>query len=289
MSKSAPSRGVIENRERAAATVPTQKWWVGVILWVAVAVLVGFIYRLLAPVTNAPVTSRWEILRYVGTLVVNVIAMYGICYFAARQTLARRGLKEIWKSESNRNAMNRFGLPLLLSVGGLGVLVASQSVTESLFAGLLALSTIFSVYRALTTAYTSHYFDYVISPLESREMENDKDIKGKKRLALERMLITLGFYYPRQRLVFPLFQTLLVVFGIQAIVTFGWLGLGGTQESLTSSYWLGVAAPAFPVASVILWGLWHLKGGTGKIFRLSEGRPMKSFGWQHPELLTTGK
>jgi hypothetical protein len=282
-------RGIAEDKERAAATVPTQKWWAGVLLWVGIALVVGALYRVTAPVPGAQELDRWTLLRYAATLLINVTVMYGISYYAARQTLARRSLHEIWNSPSNRDALNRFGLPVLLSVGGLAVLVATQSVTESLFEGLLTASTIFSVYRALTTAYTGHYLDYVISLREVREIKNDREIKGKKRLAWERIAVTLGFSYPRERLVFPLLQTALVVFVPQLIVAFAWMMTGVSFAEMSSSYWLGAVAPALPVVSVVVWATWHLYGGAGRIFRLSSGRSMRSFGWQHPELFTKVK
>lgn len=279
-----PKRGIAEDKERAVSTVPTQKWWVSVLLWVAVALVTGFFYRLVAPVFGGEGVDRWMLLRLAATLVLNVVAMYGISYYAARQTLARRSLREIWNSPSNRDALNRFGLPVFLSVAGLGVLVASQSVTESLYQGLLAASTLFSIYRALTTAYTAHYFDYVVSPRESREISTDREIKGKKRLFWERAAVTAGLSYPRERLVFPFVQTILVAFGLQSILSMVLVSANVGSGDQTMAYWLGVLAPAMPVLSVVIWALWHLHGGLGKILRLSSGRPMKSFGWQHPEL-----
>lgn len=277
-------RGIAEDKERAAATMPTQKWWTGLLLWVSVAIVVGMLYRLTAPVAGAQEMDRWTVLRYAATLVINVAVMYGISYYAARQTLARRSLHEIWNSPSNRDALNRFGLPLLLSVGGLAVLVATRSITESLFEGLLTASTLFSVYRALTTAYTGHYVDYVISPREVREIKNDRELKGKKRRAWERIAVTLGLSYPRERLVFPLLQTVLVVFIPQGIITFIWVLTGVPVAEMATAHWLGAIAPALPVISVVVWALWHLHGGAGKLLHISSGRPMKGFGWQHPEL-----
>jgi len=279
-------RGIAEDKERAEATTPTQKWWTGVLLWVGVALVTGFLYRLTAPVFGDQELDRWSLLRLAATLIVNVAAMYGISYYAARQTLARRGLREIWKSERNRDALNRFGLPMLLSVGGLTILVVTQSVTESLFQGLLVASTLFSVYRALTTAYTAHYFDYVASPLDTRERETDRIIKSKKRLAWERTAVIIGLSYPRERLVFPALQTAIVVFAPQLVLYFVWLATGLPFTEMTSNYWLGVIAPALPVLSVVIWGIWHLYGGLGRILRITAGRPMRGFGWQHPELLT---
>lgn len=282
-------RGLAEDQERAVSTMPTQKWWVGVLLWVLAAVAIGAIYRLTAPVFGVDDADKMFALRLAVTLALNATAMYGISYFAARQTLARRSLREIWKLESNRSALNRFGLPIVLSVAGLAFLVATESVTESLFHGLLALSTVFCLYRALTTAYTSHFFDYVASPLEMREMENDREIKGKKRLVWERIAVVAGLNYPRQRLVFPLLQTLLVAFGLQSIVSVALSVSGVDLIVVSSSVAVGAIAPALPVISVVLWGIWHLNGGAGRILHLSSGRPMKSFGWQHPELAGSAK
>lgn len=282
-------RGIAEDKERAAATVPTQKWWTGVLLWVSVALVIGVIYRFTAPVAGAQELDRWTLIRYAATLIINVTAMYGISYYAARQTLARRSLHEIWSSPSNRDALNRFGLPMLLSIGGLAVLVATKSVTENLFEGLLTASTLFSVYRALTTAYSGHYMDYVVSPREVREITNDREIKGKKRRAWERIAVTLGISYPRERLVFPLLQTVLVVFVPQGIIALGWMLTGVSFTEMSSAHWLGVIAPVLPVLSVVAWAMWHLHGGTGKILRISSGRPMKSFGWQHPEMFAQVK
>jgi hypothetical protein len=284
-----PKRGIAEEKERAVSTVPTQKWWVSALLWVAVALGTGVVYRLTAPVFGTEGVDRWMLLRLAATLILNVVAMYGISYYAARQTLARRSLREIWNSPSNRDALNRFGLPVLLSIAGLAVLVASNAVTESLYQGLLAASTLFSIYRALTTAYTAHYFDYVVSPRESREYVNDREIKGKNRLFWERAAVTAGLSYPRQRLVFPLLQTILVAFGLQALLSAALMAANVGYDDTAVLYWLGALAPALPVISVVLWALWHLHGGIGKILRLSSGRPMKSFGWQHPELSGTAK
>lgn len=281
---SSPKRALAEDKERAESTLPTQQWWVSVLLWVVVALGVGVIYRLIAPVFGEHGVDRWMILRLAATLILNVVAMYGISYYAARQTLARRSLREIWQSPSNKDALNRFGLPLFLSVAGLGILVASNSVTESLYQGLLAASTLFSIYRALTTAYTAHYFDYVVSPRESKEMSLDRELKSKKRLVWERFAVTAGLSYPRQRLVFPLLQTIFVSFGFQALFSGVVMVAGISYNDVSSAYWIGVIAPALPVISVVVWALWHLYGGIGRIFRLSPGRPMKSFGWQHPEL-----
>ena len=286
---SSPKRALAEDKERAASTLPTQKWWVSVLLWVAVALGVGVIYRLIAPVFGDQGVDRWMILRLAGTLILNVVAMYGISYYAARQTLARRSLREIWQSSSNKDALNRFGLPLFLSVAGLGILVASNSVTESLYQGLLAASTLFSIYRALTTAYTAHFFDYVVSPRESKEIYLDRELKSKKRLVWERFTVTAGLSYPRQRLVFPMLQTFFVSFGFQALFSGVIMATGISYDDVSSAYWIGVIAPALPVISVVVWALWHLHGGTGRIFKLSPGRPMKSFGWQHPELAGSSK
>lgn len=281
-------RGIAEDRERAETTLPTQRWWIGVALWIIAALVAGVLYRWIAPVTNDGI-DRITLLRNAVTLVLNVVVMYGISYYAARQTLARRSLREIWKLESNREALNRLGLPVVLSVAALAFLVATNSVTESLFQGLLAASTIFSIYRALTTAYTSHYFDFVISPRESREFTNDRAIKSKKRLFLERAAVTLGLNYPRQRLAFPLVQTVLVAFGLQTIMTMLLIQFGVTSTEAAASPVLSVIAPILPVISVVLWSIWHLYGGIGRITRISSGRPMKSFGWQHPELFVKVK
>lgn len=282
-------RGIVEDKERAAATVPTQKWWMSLLLWGAVALSVGVVYRLISPAFTDQEMDRWTLLRHAATLVINVTTMYGVSYYAARQTLARRSLKEIWKSERNRDALNRFGLPLVLSVAGLALLVATNSVSEGLFEGLLTASTLFSVYRALTTAYTAHYFDYVVSPREVREADTDRLLKSKKRLAWERTAITLGLSYPRERLSFPMIQTALVVFLPQVLISLLWLLTGRPFSDMGSIYWLGVVAPILPVVAVVIWGMWHLHGGVGKMLRITAGRSMKGFGWQHPELFSKAK
>lgn len=279
-------RGIEEDRERAASTKPVQKWWVGVGLWITVALLIGVGYRFVAPgpenYESAP--DRLGALHHALMVIFNVVVMYGISYYAARQTLARRSLREIWNSESNQTALNRMGLPVFLSVGALAIIIGAGQPMGSLFEGLLAVSTVFSIYRALTTAYTAHYFDYVVSPQESREFTNDNIIKGKKRRVMERMAVTAGVYYPRHRLIFPLVQTIFVAFGIQALVNIAWALLALPTDG-AEAFWVSLVAPIFPVISVVLWGLWHLHGGLGRILRISSGRSMKSFGWQHPELL----
>jgi hypothetical protein len=84
-------------------------------------------------------------------------------------------------------------------------------------------------------------------------------------------------------------QTVLVVFVPQGIVALLWMLTGVSFTEMSSAHWLGAIAPVLPVISVIVWAMWHLHGGAGKLLRISSGRPMKSFGWQHPELFTKVK
>jgi hypothetical protein len=275
-------RRASEDRERAEATLPIQRWWIGVLTWVVVALAVGAISMLIAPPKIEATPDKMTLARYLGVAVFNVIVMFAAPYYAARQVLARRSLKEIWNLESNKNALNRIGLPTLLTVIGFLVITARGTVSESLFTGLMAFSTIFAIYRALTTAYTTHYFDYVVSPREVREIANDREIKGKKRLFLERVAVTAGIRFPRERLVMPLVQTVLVAFGLRFLISLAWTAFGGNPQDADQAAIVQIISPALTVASAVLWAVWHLNGGSGKILRISKGRSMKSFGWANP-------
>lgn len=289
MSKSPlKQRHTAEDRERAEATLPTQRWWTSALAWVVVALVIGGVSMLIVPPKIEEIPDKLSLARYLGVAIFNVIAIFGASYYGARQTFARRSIKEIWQLESNKTALNRIGLPVVLTVVGFAVITSSGRVSESLYTGLLVASTMFAIYRALTTAYTGHYFDYVASPREAREFENDRMLKGKKRRLAERLAVTAGVRYPRERLIMPLIQTLLVAFGLRILFALVWTLFGGSEQTADQLVIIQLISPALAVISAVVWAMWHLQGGAGRILRISKGRPMKSFGLMHPEF-TNGR
>lgn len=281
-------RKASEDKERAEATLPTQRWWVSVVTWVLVALVIGAVSMLIAPSQIDATPDRWTLARYLAVALFNVVVMFAAPYYAARQVLARRGIKEIWQFESNKRALNRVGLPTVLTVLGFIIITSRGTVSESLYTGLLTFSTVFAIYRALTTAYTAHYLDYVVSPREVRENANDRELKGRRRVFLERAAVTVGVRFPRERLVMPLIQTLFVAFALRILIALAWSVFGGDVHSADQAAVVQIISPSLTVISAVLWAIWHLHGGTGKILRISNGRSMKSFGWANPGF-TKGK
>lgn len=273
-----------EERAHAAATLPTASWWTGPALWIVVTLVVGALYRLLVPTDLPAHPGRLDLLRLTAAVAVNSGVVYWACYFTARQSLSRRGLRELVRSGHQRAALNRSGLPLLLPVAALLPLASTGTLTAETASALTVLGSLFSIYRALTTAYTAHYFEFVASPSEQRTIENDEMLKGRLRRAAERVATTLCLNFPRQRLALPALQTLLVGLGLQQAIVFVVLLAAGEDNSAQALATLGWVAPALPVVSTFLWARWHLAGGLRRIIRLGDGRSMKSFGWQHPDL-----